>query len=151
MVVRVALPEHVDDPNIGLATVACVQRAGGLSLHDAINRNPLTRPATALAKAVLRPAPRGTHAPAILVRPQKFRRPLQGASRSPGSVPGQTTAPMTGATTAPTTGPTTGPTTEPTTWPGPRGVNRRLDLILASLPQTAFLHTGHARKPPRAP
>ena len=114
-VVCLAVPEHVDDLNMGLAKVSRVQRAGRLSLHDAIIRNPLTRLATALAKAVLRPVPRGTDAPAICVRPQELRRPLQGAGRSPGPMIGRTAGPMAGR--------------------GPRGVNRRLDLILAPRPR----------------
>ncbi len=119
-VVCVDVLEHVADLNKVLSEVARTLRPGGLFLFDTINRNPLARLATVtIAEDVLRLLPRGTHDPAMFIRPQELRRAMQGA----GLVPG----PMTGL--------------------GPRGLNRRLDLTFGRLPLTAILYMGIARKP----
>ena len=119
-VVCVDVLEHVTDLNMVLAQVARVLRPGGLFLFDTINRNPLARLATiTLAEDVLRLLPRGTHDPALFIKPRALQRALQGA----GLVPG----PITGL--------------------GPRGINRRGDLTFGPLPFTAVLYMGTARKP----
>jgi 2-polyprenyl-6-hydroxyphenyl methylase/3-demethylubiquinone-9 3-methyltransferase len=119
-VVCVDVLEHVADLDQVLAQVARVLRPGGLFLFDTINRNPLARLATiTMAEDVLRLLPRGTHDPAMFIKPAELRRAMQGA----GLVPG----PITGL--------------------GPRGVNRRLDLTFGQLPLTAILYMGVARKP----
>lgn len=119
-VVCVDVLEHVADLQKVLAEVARVLRPGGLFLFDTINRNPLARLAVVtVAEDILRLLPRGTHDPALFIRPGELRAGLTGA----GLVPG----PITGL--------------------GPRGVNRRLDLTFGRLPLTAILYMGVARKP----
>ncbi len=119
-VVCVDVLEHVTDLGRVLAEVARVLAPGGLFLYDTINRNPLARLATVtLAEDVLRLLPRGTHDPALFIRPSELRRALAGA----GLVPG------------------------PETGLGPRGINRRGDLTFGRLPIRAVLYMGVARKP----
>lgn len=119
-VVCVDVLEHVADLDLVMAQVARVLRPGGLFLFDTINRNPLARLATiTMAEDVLRLLPRGTHDPAMFIRPAELRRAMQGA----GLVPG----PITGL--------------------GPRGIDRRGDLTFGPLPLTAILYMGLARKP----
>lgn len=119
-VVCVDVLEHVTDLNKVLSQVARVLRPGGLFLFDTINRNPLARLATiTVAEDLLRLLPRGTHDPALFIKPHELSRALHGA----GLVPG----PITGL--------------------GPRGINRRGDLTFGPLPLTAILYMGTARKP----
>ncbi len=111
-VVCVDVLEHVADLDKVLAEVARTLRPGGMFLFDTINRNPLARLATiTLAEDLLRLLPRGTHDPALFIRPAELRRALQGA----GLVPGATTG------------------------LGPRGIDRRLDLTFGPLPLTGVL------------
>ncbi len=119
-VICVDVLEHVSDLSRVLAEVARVLRPGGLFLFDTINRNPIARLATiTMAEDVLRLLPKGTHDPALFIKPRELREALEGA--------GLVTGPMTGL--------------------GPRGVNRRLDLTFGPLPLTAILYMGLARKP----
>ena len=119
-VVCVDVLEHVADLRRVLAEVARTLRPGGLFLFDTINRNPLARLATiTIAEDLLRLLPRGTHDPAMFIKPRELRAAMHGA----GLVPGV----MTGL--------------------GPRGVNRRFDLTFGPLPITAILYMGTARKP----
>ena len=119
-VVCVDVLEHVADLTKVLAEVVRTLRPGGLFLFDTINRNPLARLATiTVAEDVLRLLPRGTHDPAMFIRPTELRAAMQRA----GLVPG----PITGL--------------------GPRGLNRRLDLVFGPLPLTAILYMGIAQKP----
>ena len=118
-VVCVDVLEHVSDLHMVLAQIARTLRPGGLFLFDTINRNPLAQLATiTIAEDVLRLLPRGTHDPAMYIKPAELRAAMQGA----GLVPG----PITGL--------------------GPRGLNRRLDLTFGPLPLTAILYMGVARK-----
>jgi 2-polyprenyl-6-hydroxyphenyl methylase/3-demethylubiquinone-9 3-methyltransferase len=95
-------------------------RPGGLFLFDTINRNPLARLATiTVAEDMLRLLPRGTHDPAMFVRPAELRAAMQRAGLVPGAITGL----------------------------GPRGLNRRLDLVFGPLPLTAILYMGTAQKP----
>ncbi len=119
-VVCVDVLEHVTDLNKVLAEVARVLRPGGLFLFDTINRNPLARLATiTIAENLLRLLPRGTHDPAMFIKPAELNRAMQGAGLVPGPVTGL----------------------------GPRGVNKSLDLTFGPLPLTAVLYMGIARKP----
>ena len=119
-VVCVDVLEHVADLNKVLQQVLRVLRPGGLFLFDTINRNLLARFATiTIAEDLLRLLPRGTHDPALFIKPHELR----DAMRVVGLVPG----PMTGL--------------------GPRGLNRRLDLTFGPLPTTMILYMGLARKP----
>jgi 2-polyprenyl-6-hydroxyphenyl methylase/3-demethylubiquinone-9 3-methyltransferase len=72
-----------------------------------------------VAEDILRLLPRGTHDPAMFIKPAELRT----AMRTAGLVPSR----FTGL--------------------GPRGVNRRLDLTFGPLPLTAILYMGHAHKP----
>ena len=119
-VVCVDVLEHVADLNKVLAEVTRVLRPGGMFLFDTINRNPAARLATiTVAEDLLRLLPRGTHDPAMFIKPRELHHALRGA----GLVPG----PITGL--------------------GPRGINRRLDLTFGPLPLTTILYMGIARKP----
>jgi 2-polyprenyl-6-hydroxyphenyl methylase/3-demethylubiquinone-9 3-methyltransferase len=121
-VVCVDVLEHVADLNKVLAEVTRVLRPGGLFLFDTINRNQIARFATiTMAEDVLRLLPRGTHDPAMFIRPRELHAALDGAGLAPG--------PMTGL--------------------GPRGIDRRFDLTFGPLPLTAILYMGLARKPGR--
>lgn len=119
-VVCVDVLEHVADLPRVLSEVARTLRPGGMFLFDTINRNALARLATiTIAEDVLRLLPRGTHDPAMFIKPAELRRAMQNAGLVPGPICGL----------------------------GPRGVNRRLDLTFGPLPLTAILYMGIARKP----
>jgi 2-polyprenyl-6-hydroxyphenyl methylase / 3-demethylubiquinone-9 3-methyltransferase len=119
-VVCVDVLEHVADLNRVLAEVARTLRPGGLFLFDTINRNPLAQLATiTIAEDVLRLLPRGTHDPAMFIKPRELRTAMQGAGLVPGAVTGL----------------------------GPRGISRRFDLTFGPLPLAAILYMGLARKP----
>ncbi len=118
-VVCVDVLEHVRDLDRVMAEVARVLRPGGLFLFDTINRNPLARLATiTVAEDILRLLPKGTHDPAMFIKPAELRAAMTGAGLTPGSFTGL----------------------------GPRGINRRLDLTFGRLPLTAILYMGHATK-----
>ena len=119
-VVCVDVLEHVADLTKVLSEVARTLRPGGLFLFDTINRNPLSRLATiTVAEDVLRLLPRGTHDPAMFIRPTELRAAMLRAGLVPGAITGL----------------------------GPRGLNRRLDLVFGPLPLTAILYMGTAQKP----
>jgi 2-polyprenyl-6-hydroxyphenyl methylase/3-demethylubiquinone-9 3-methyltransferase len=119
-VVCVDVLEHVADLNKVLSEVARTLRPGGLFLYDTINRTVLARMATiTLAEDLLRLLPRGTHDPAMFIRPAELRAAMAGAGLVPGAVTGL----------------------------GPRWINRRFDLTFGPLPLTAVLYMGVARKP----
>jgi 2-polyprenyl-6-hydroxyphenyl methylase/3-demethylubiquinone-9 3-methyltransferase len=119
-VVCVDVLEHVADLPKVLSEITRVLRPGGLFLFDTINRNPLARLATiTVAEDLLRLLPRGTHDPALYIKPAE----LTAACMAAGLVPG----PLTGL--------------------GPRGVNRRGDFTFGPLPLKTVLYMGVARKP----
>lgn len=119
-VVCVDVLEHVRDLPLVLSQVARTLRPGGLFLFDTINRNLLARLATiTVAEDILRLLPKGTHDPAMFIKPAELRAAMGMAGLQPG--------PFTGL--------------------GPRGINRRLDLTFGPLPLTAILYMGIARKP----
>ncbi|MGZ2260218.1 bifunctional 2-polyprenyl-6-hydroxyphenol methylase/3-demethylubiquinol 3-O-methyltransferase UbiG [Roseobacter sp. A03A-229] len=119
-VVCVDVLEHVQDLDQVLAEVARVLRPGGLFLYDTINRNPLARLATiTLAEDVLRLLPKGTHDPAMFIKPVELISALQAADFAVG--------PQTGL--------------------GPRGVNRRFDLTFGQLPLKTVIYMGVATGP----
>lgn len=118
-VVCVDVLEHVADLGKVLAEVARCLRPGGLFLFDTINRNPVARLATiTVAEDILRLLPRGTHDPAMFIKPGELRAAMQAAGLQPGRFTGL----------------------------GPRGINERFDLTFGPLPLTAVLYMGHARK-----
>ncbi len=119
-VVCVDVLEHVSDLRTVLSEIARVLAPGGMFLYDTINRNILARIATiTVAEDVLRLLPKGTHDPALFVRPGELRTGLETAGLIPGPVTGL----------------------------GPRGVNRRGDITFGRLPLTAILYMGVASKP----
>lgn len=119
-VVCVDVLEHVTDLGQVMIETARVLKPGGRFLFDTINRNPLARLATiTMAEDVLRLLPKGTHDPAMFIKPGELKSAMTAAGLRPG--------PMTGL--------------------GPRGINRRLDLTFGPLPLTAILYMGLADKP----
>jgi 2-polyprenyl-6-hydroxyphenyl methylase/3-demethylubiquinone-9 3-methyltransferase len=118
-VVCVDVLEHVEDLPKVLSEVARVLRPGGLFLYDTINRNPVSRlAAITIAEDFLRLLPKGTHDPKLFIKPAELRRDLSGA----GLVPG------------------------PSYGLGPRGINRRGDLVFGPLPLKTVIYLGVARK-----
>jgi 2-polyprenyl-6-hydroxyphenyl methylase/3-demethylubiquinone-9 3-methyltransferase len=118
-VVCVDVLEHVQDLRQVLTEVARVLTPDGLFLFDTINRNLLARLATiTMAEDVLRLLPKGTHDPAMFIKPAELRAGLVAAGMVPGPVTGL----------------------------GPRGVNLRGDLKFGRLPLTTILYMGTARK-----
>lgn len=118
-VVCVDVLEHVADLSQVLAEVARVLKPEGMFLFDTINRNPLSRfAAITLAENTLRLLPTGTHDPKLFIKPKELRLELESA----GLVPG------------------------PTTGLGPRGINRRGDLVFGPLPTRSVIYMGIARK-----
>jgi 2-polyprenyl-6-hydroxyphenyl methylase/3-demethylubiquinone-9 3-methyltransferase len=119
-VVCVDVLEHVSDLDRVLSEVARVLRPGGLFLFDTINRNPVARLATiTMAEDILRLLPKGTHDPALFIKPAELRAGLARAGFAPG--------PMTGL--------------------GPRGITRRGDPTFGRLPLKTVLYMGTARNP----
>ncbi len=119
-VVCVDVLEHVQDLDQVLAEVTRVLKPGGLFLYDTINRNPVARLVTVtMAEDVLGLLPKGTHDPAMFIKPAELVHAMQGA----GLVPG----PMTGL--------------------GPRGLNRRGDFTFGRVPLRLVIYMGLARKP----
>ena len=119
-VVCVDVLEHVNDLSTVLAEVARVLKPGGTFLFDTISRNPISRLcAITVAENILRLLPKGTHDPELFIKPQEMRIEMQNAALVPG--------PMTGL--------------------GPRGINRRGDLVFGPLPLQSVIYMGLARKP----
>ena len=118
-VVCVDVLEHVQDLQQVVAEVARVLRPDGVFLFDTINRNPLARLATiTIAEDILRLLPRGTHDPAMFIKPKELREALTRSAMIPG--------PMTGL--------------------GPRGINRRGDLTFGRVPMKTIIYMGTASK-----
>lgn len=123
-VVCVDVLEHVADLGKVLSEVERVLKPGGQFLYDTINRNPIARLATiTVAEDILRLLPKGTHDPAMFIRPAELAAALGTAGMSVG----------------------------PTTGLGPRGINRRGDFTFGPLPLRAVIYMGTARKPMQGP
>ena len=120
IVVCVDVLEHVADLALVLSETARVLRPGGMFLFDTINRNPLATFATiTVAENVLGLLPKGTHNPAMFIKPEELREGLLKAGFVPGAITGL----------------------------GPRGLNRRGDFTFGQLPSTSIIYMGTARKP----
>ena len=118
-VVCVDVLEHVSDLDRVLCEVARVLKPGGKFLFDTINRNPVARFATiTVAEDILRLLPKGTHDPAMFIKPSELRAAMSRAGLTPGA--------MTGL--------------------GPRGVNRSFDLTFGTLPLKTVIYIGRADK-----
>lgn len=119
-VVCVDVLEHVADLGKVLSEVARVLRPGGLFLFDTINRNPLSRFATiTMAENILGLLPRGTHDPHLFIKPHELRQGLTKAGLIAG----------------------------PTQGLGPRGIDRRGDLVFGPVPLQTVIYLGVAHKP----
>jgi 2-polyprenyl-6-hydroxyphenyl methylase/3-demethylubiquinone-9 3-methyltransferase len=122
-VVCVDVLEHVQDLDQVTREVARVLKPGGMFLYDTINRNPIARLATiTVAEDVLGLLPKGTHDPAMFIKPDELVRSLAAAGLTPGHQTGL----------------------------GPRGLNRRGDFTFGPLPLKTVIYMGTATLPPPA-
>ncbi|MEL6913602.1 MAG: bifunctional 2-polyprenyl-6-hydroxyphenol methylase/3-demethylubiquinol 3-O-methyltransferase UbiG [Pseudomonadota bacterium] len=118
-VVCVDVLEHVQDLGQVCREVARVLRPGGTFLFDTINRNILARLAViTAAEDILRLLPKGTHDPAMFIRPGELKDALSAAGLEMQKITGL----------------------------GPRGLTRRGDPRFGRLPFTFILYMGHATK-----
>lgn len=123
-VVCVDVLEHVADLNRVLAEITRVLRPGGTFLFDTINRNPLANFMTiTMAEDVMGLLPKGTHDPAMFIKPAELHAGLLKVGLVPGKITGL----------------------------GPRGLDRRGDFIFGQLPSAAIIYMGTARKPTTRP
>ena len=121
-VVCVDVLEHVSDLAKVLAEVDRVLKPGGAFLYDTINRNVLSRfGAITVAEDLLRILPKGTHDPALFIKPKELLAALETAGLMPGPVKGL----------------------------GPRGIDRRGDFVFGPVPVRSVIYMGVARKPTR--
>lgn len=119
-VVCVDVLEHVRSLPKVISETARVLRPGGLFLFDTINRNPIARLATiTMAEDVLRLLPKGTHDPAMFIKPSELRAELDKAGFHVGRMVGL----------------------------GPRGITGRGDFTFGRVPGTMIIYMGTARKP----
>ena len=120
-VVCVDVLEHVESVPQTLSEIARVLKPGGVFCFDTINRNPIARlAAITVAEDVLRVLPKGTHDPALFIKPAELREMLIAAGLTP----------------------------DRTTGLGPTGLNRRFDLTFGRLPLQTVIFMGIAHKPP---
>ncbi len=120
VVVCVDVLEHVNDLSKVISEIARVLRPGGILCFDTINRNPLARFVTiTVAEDVLGILPKGTHDPALFIKPAELRAELTRADLAPSATVGL----------------------------GPRGVNRRGDFIFGRVPGSFVIYMGTAHKP----
>ncbi|MEO1677763.1 MAG: bifunctional 2-polyprenyl-6-hydroxyphenol methylase/3-demethylubiquinol 3-O-methyltransferase UbiG [Pseudomonadota bacterium] len=117
-VVCVDVLEHVADLDRVLAEVARVLRPGGWFLFDTINRTALARLAVVtMGENVFRLLPKGTHDPALFIRPADLRARLSDAGFNVERFAGL----------------------------GPIGINKRGDPVFGRLPFTGVIYMGAAR------
>lgn len=117
-VVCVDVLEHVSDLPQVIAEVKRVLKPDGMFLFDTINRNPVARLATiTVAEDILRILPKGTHDPALFIKPIELRQVLETAGFAVGPFVGL----------------------------GPRGLNRNGDLTFGRVPGNLVIYMGTAR------
>lgn len=118
-VVCVDVLEHVQDLSQVMRETARVLRPGGMFLYDTINRNPLAHLAAVIvAEDILRLLPKGTHDPAMFIKPAELVAEMRAAGLTPGAQTGL----------------------------GPRGITRRFDLTFGQLPLKTVIYMGTATK-----
>ncbi|MEN0001107.1 MAG: bifunctional 2-polyprenyl-6-hydroxyphenol methylase/3-demethylubiquinol 3-O-methyltransferase UbiG [Pseudomonadota bacterium] len=123
-VVCVDVLEHVSDLNKVLREVARVLKPGGTFLFDTINRNLLARLAViTMAEDVLRLLPKGTHDPALFIKPGELVRAATDA--------GLTVGPQTGL--------------------GPVMLNRRGEFRFGQIPLKTIIYMGIAQNAGETP
>jgi len=116
-VVCVDVLEHVADLGEVIAEVRRVLRPGGMFLFDTINRTWLANLVLVfLGERIFRILPVGTHDSVKFIKPAKLASLLKACSF--------TVSDFTGL--------------------GPRGLNRKLDLVFGALPTTSIMYMGHA-------
>src|SRR5262245_36275354 len=116
IVVCVDVLEHVRDLDAVIDETRRVLKPGGLFLFDTINRTWLSKLAiVTLGEIVLRLGPRGTHDPALFIRPEELRAKLEQRNLIMAADLGGI---------------------------GPRGLNRRFDVTFGPWPTTAITFIG---------
>jgi len=111
--------EHVKSLPQTISEIARVLKPGGVFAFDTINRNPIARLATiTMAEDILRLLPKGTHDPAMYIRPSEL---LHEFAQN-----GLVAGPMTGL--------------------GPRGIDARGDPTFGPFPSRLVLYMGVAVK-----
>jgi 2-polyprenyl-6-hydroxyphenyl methylase / 3-demethylubiquinone-9 3-methyltransferase len=118
VVVCVDVLEHVEDLRRVLSEVRRVLRPNGIFLFDTINRTRLAAfVMVTVGENVLRLLPRGTHDPVLFIPPKEMVQKLHAAGFHVGRFVGL----------------------------GPRGLNRRFDVVFGFLPTMAVQYLGEAR------
>jgi 2-polyprenyl-6-hydroxyphenyl methylase/3-demethylubiquinone-9 3-methyltransferase len=121
-VVCVDVLEHVRSLDQVLDEIRRVLQPGGVLLFDTINRTSLARFVIVLCgEHIFRLLPRGTHDPAGFIKPADLDEKLAARSFVNRVFEGL----------------------------GPRGINRRFDILFGSLPGKHIMYMGYARLEPR--
>ncbi len=119
VVVCVDVLEHVRDLEAVIDEIRRVLKPGGLFLFDTINRTFLSKfIIVVLGEIVLRLGPRGTHDPALFIRPEELRAKLERRNLVMAAQLGGI---------------------------GPCGLDRRFDVVFGRWPTTAITYIGHAQ------
>lgn len=114
-VVCVDVLEHVSDLKAVIREVARVLRPGGVFLYDTINRNWLSRMVVVnMAEDVLRLLPKGTHDPAMFIKPTEMKELFEESDLAIG----------------------------PSAGLGPRGLDRKLDFTFGPVPFKTIQYMG---------
>lgn len=119
IVVCVDVLEHVQNLPKVLSEIQRVLKPGGVFLFDTINRNPLAHFLTVIAaERILNILPRGTHDSSLFIKPFEMTSHLTQHGLNPHPFVGL----------------------------GPKGLNRRGDIVFGILPFTTILYMGKATK-----